>query len=49
MPLYSFMVEDGFGHGRVSFYAAVSKEIADFLEVIILAFKDANPTNDQIQ
>ena len=24
MPLYSFMVEDGFGHGRVVFYGIVS-------------------------
>ena len=49
MPLYSFMVEDGFGHGRVSFYAAVSEERAEFLEVIIRASKDVNPTSDQIQ
>ena len=48
MPLYSFMVEDGFGHGRVVFYAAVSEETAE-LETVIQAFKEANPASNQIQ
>ena len=43
MPLYSFMVEDGFGHGRGVFYAAVSEETAKQLETVIQAFKEANP------
>ena len=34
MPLYSFMVEDGFGHGRVVFYGVVSEETAE-LETVI--------------
>ena len=42
MTLYSFMVEDGFGHGRVVFYAAQ-------LETVIQAFKEANPASNQIQ
>ena len=25
-PLYSFMVEDGYGHGRTAFYAATTEE-----------------------
>ena len=42
------MVEDGFGHGRVVFYAAVSEETAK-LETVIQAFKEANPASNQIQ
>ena len=49
MPLYSFMVEDGFGHGRVAFYAAVSEETAEQLETVVKAFKEANPASNQIQ
>lgn len=49
MPLYSFMVEDGFGHGRVAFYAAVSEETADLLQNVVHSFKEVNPTSDQIQ
>ena len=49
MPLYSFMVEDGFGHGRVVFYAAVSEETAEQLETVTQAFKEANPASNQIQ
>ena len=48
MRFYSFMVEDGFGHGRVVFYAAVSEETAK-LETVIQAFKEANPASNQIQ
>ena len=40
---------DGFGHGRVSFYAAVSEESAESLEVIVNAFKEVNPTSDEIR
>ena len=43
------MVEDGFSHGRVSFYAAVSEESAECLEVIVHAFKEVNPTSDEIR
>ena len=49
MRFYSFMVEDGFGHGRVVFYAAVSEETAEQLETVIQAFKEANPASNQIQ
>ena len=43
------MVEDGFGHGRVVFYAAVSEETAEQLETVIQAFKEANSASNQIQ
>lgn len=49
MPLYSFMVEDGFGHGRVAFYGAISEETAEVLETVVQVFKEANPASDQIQ
>ena len=48
MPLYSFMVENGFGHGRVSFYAAVLEESTECLEVIVHAFKKVNITSNVI-
>ena len=49
MPLYSFMVEDGFGHERVVFYVAISEETAEQLETVVQAFKEGNPASSQIQ
>ena len=49
MPLYSFMIEDGFGNGRVSFYAALAEESAECLELIIHSFKEVNPTSNEIR
>ena len=49
MPLYSFMVEDGFGGGRVAFYAAILEESAEVLETVVQAFKEANPASNHIQ
>lgn len=43
MPLYSFMIEDGYGHGRTVFYAATTDESAQHLRAIVQAFKNCNP------
>ena len=43
MPLYSFMIEDGNGHGRTVFYAATTDESAQHLRAIVQAFKNSNP------
>ena len=43
MPLYSFMIEDGNGHGRTVFYTATIDESAQHLRAIIQAFKNSNP------
>ena len=42
MPLYSFMIEDGNGHGRTVFYAATTDENAQHLRAIVQAFKNSN-------
>ena len=47
MPLYSFMIEDGYGHGRTIFYAATSDESAHHLTAIIQAFKMCNPSYER--
>lgn len=44
MPLYSFMIEDGYGHGRTVFYAATTDESAQHLSAIVQAFKQCHPT-----
>lgn len=43
MPLYSFMIEDGNGHGRTIFYAATTDESTQNLTAIIQAFKQCHP------
>lgn len=43
MPLYCLMVEDGFGNGRVVFYAATAEEDTSHLEKMIQSFKEENP------
>ena len=43
------MVEDGFGHGRVVFYAAISEKTAEQLETVVKAFKEPNPASDCFQ
>ena len=43
MPLYSFMVEDGYGHGRTVFYAVTTEESSQHLSSIVKAFKESNP------
>ena len=44
MPLYCFMVEDGFGSGRNVFYSATAEESAMHLLHIIQTFKSFNPS-----
>ena len=44
MPLYCFMIEDGFGNGRNVFYAATAEEDSAHLQQIIQSFKASNPT-----
>ena len=43
------MVEDGFGHGRISFYAAVLEESTECLKVIVYAFKKVNTGSNEIR
>ena len=43
LPLYCFMVEDGFGNGRNVFYAATAEEDSAHLQLIIQSFKVSNP------
>lgn len=43
MPLYCFMAEDGFGKGRVVFYAATCEEDATHLQKMVQMFKESNP------
>ena len=45
MPLYSFMIEDGNGHGRTIFYAATTDESTQHLVAIIQAFKQCHPSH----
>ena len=47
MPLYSFMVEDGYGHGRTVFYAATTEESSQHLSSIVKAFKESNPCHSK--
>ena len=42
MPLYCFMAEDGFGKGRVIFYAATCEEDATHLQKMVQMFKESN-------
>jgi len=42
MPLYCFMAEDGFGKGRVIFYAAVCEEDQTHLQKMVQMFKESN-------
>ena len=44
MPLYCFMIEDGFGNGRNIFYSATAEESAVHLLHIIQTFKSFNPS-----
>jgi len=43
MPLYCFMVEDGFGHGQPVYYAALAEEDGPHLQSMIQTFKECNP------
>ena len=43
MPLYCVMVEDGYGHGRVVYYAATTEEDTLHLRKIMQCFKERNP------
>ena len=43
MPLYCLMTEDGYGHGRVVFYATTTEEDAIHLRKILQSFKENNP------
>ena len=49
MPLYCLMAEDGYGHGRVIFYAATAEEDALHLQKIMQSFKEANPAWSSIR
>jgi len=42
MPLYSFMIEDGYGRGRTVFLSATTDESAQHLRGIVQAFKNCN-------
>lgn len=42
MPLTCLMVEDGFGHGRVVFYAVTAREDTAHLQTIVQSFKEQN-------
>ena len=42
MPLTCLMVEDGFGHGRVVFYAVTAHEDTAHLQTIVQSFKEQN-------
>ena len=44
MPLYSFMIEDGNGHGRTIFYAATTDKGTQHLGAIVQAFKQCHPS-----
>ena len=44
MPLHSFMIENGYGHGRTVFYAAITDESAQHLSAIVQAFKQCHLT-----
>ena len=44
MPLYCFMVEDGFGNGRNVYYSATAEEGSVHLLQIIQTFKSFNPS-----
>ena len=44
MPLYSFMIEDGYGHRQTVFYAATTEESSQHLSSIVKAFEDCNPS-----
>ena len=49
MPLYCFMAEDGFGKGRVIFYAAVCEEDTAHLQKMVQMFKESNPKWESIR
>ena len=49
MPLYCFMAEDGFGKGRVVFYAATCEEDATHLQKMVQMFKESNPNWNSIR
>ena len=49
MPLYSFMVEDGYGHGRTVFYAATANENTECISAIVKAFKSCNPSHNKVK
>ena len=49
MPLYCFMTEDGFGKGRVVFYAATCEEDATHLQKMVQMFKESNPNWNSIR
>ena len=42
MPLYFFMIEEGFGCGRVMYYAATTEEDTSHLCQIVQSFKSEN-------
>ena len=42
MPLYCLMAEDGYGHGRVVYYAATAGEDALHLQKIMQSFQEEN-------
>lgn len=44
MPLYSFMIEDGNGHGPIIFYGATTDKSTQHLAAIIQAFKRCHPS-----
>jgi len=49
MPLYCFMVEDGFGNGRNIFYSATAEESSVHLLNIIQTFKMFNPLWESVR
>jgi len=49
MPLYCIMIEDGYGHGCVVFYAATTEEDALHLRKMFQYFKESNPKCSSIQ
>ena len=42
MPLYCFMIENGFGCGRVVYYATTTEEDTSHLHQIVQSFKSEN-------
>ena len=49
MPLYCIMIEDGYGHGRVVFYAATVEGDTLHLRKMMQCFKENNPKFSSIR
>ena len=49
MPLYCLMVEDGYGHGQVIFYAATTEEDTLHLQKIMQCFNPLTPIDVRVR